>query len=155
MNYPINYKKITDKTEFYSEVMALHKRAEAYLKGFKWCDEIKNCSLYTNIGRVFCIFLFEIENSASREDNFLWVIVGDIPSMYLDTFGPKTTKEVVEEFVGLAEDWIDSIKAGVGVDECYPFNTEPTLELAELLEKKVSFMKSTLMDNMEDIKLKA
>ncbi|MGF7042337.1 hypothetical protein M2273_005609 [Mucilaginibacter lappiensis] len=37
------------------------------------------------------------------------------------------------------------------VDECYPFNAEPTIEIVELLEKRVSFMKNTLLDNMEDV----
>ncbi len=153
MDYPINYKSITSKTEFHSEVIELYKKAENYLNSFEWCQEIRSVNLYTNIGRVFCIFLFEIENTASSEDDFLWIIVGDIPSMYLDTFGIKTTKEVVENYVGLAEDWINNIKAGISVDDCYPFNAEPTLELAELLEKKVTFMKSELIDNIDDITL--
>ncbi len=153
MNYPINYKEITNDIDFYSEVNKLQEEAETYIKSFKWCKDIKNCSLYTNIGRVFCIFLFEIENSASSEDNFLWLIVGDLPAMYLDTFGAKSTKEVVEDYIMLAEDWINNIKAGESIINCYPFNAAPTLEMAELLEKRVSFMKSTLMDNIEDIKL--
>lgn len=154
MNYPITYYDISVDTEFYQELPGQYVKAEAYLKGFAWCKEIISCNLYTNIGRVFCIFLFEIENIASKEDNFLWVIVGDIPSMYLDTFGPKTIKKVVETYVGLAEDWINGIKSGDGVEECYPFNAEPSLELAELLENKISFMKNTLIDNIEEIELR-
>src|ERR1700761_3304853 len=107
MSYPINYDDISVNTEFYSELAEMHKEAENYLKNFKWCKEIKNCSLYTNIGKVFCIFLFEIDNAASIEDNFLWIIVGDIPPMYLDTFGVKTTGEVIETYVDLAEEWIN------------------------------------------------
>jgi len=153
MKYPINYNDINADTEYFTELISLYKQAESYLKGFKWCKEIKSAKVYTNLGRIFCIFLFEIENIESNEDNFLWVVAGDIPTMYLDVFGSKTTKEVVTMYVVLAEDWINGIKTGEGVDECYPFNAEPTLELAELLEKKTSFMKTTLIDNIDDIKL--
>ncbi|MEO6851105.1 MAG: hypothetical protein ABI166_10760 [Mucilaginibacter sp.] len=152
MNYPINYIDINVDTEFYSELEDQYLKAETYLKTFRWCKEIKACSLYANLGKVFCIFLFEIDNTASVEDDFLWIIVGDIPSMYLDTFGAKSTKEVIENYVGLAEDWINNIKAGKDVYDCYPFNAEPTLELADLLEKKISFMKSELIENMVNIK---
>jgi hypothetical protein len=154
MTYPISCKDIPSNTEFYSEVLLLIEEATKYLKSFVWCKKIKDCFLYTNIGRAFCIFLFEIENTQSSEDNFLWVIVGDIPSMYLDTQGPKTTKEVIELYIGLAEDWIENVRKYKAVDNCYPFDAEPTIEMAELLQRKISFMGGTLLDNVENIAIK-
>ena len=73
--------------------------------------------------------------------------------MYLDSYGPRTTREVVEDYIGVSEDWINHIKAEKGVDGCYPFNVEPTIEMAELLEKKVLFMKNELLTNMVDMPL--
>lgn len=151
MNYPLSYKKITADIDFYQELNAIYKEAENYLLGFKWCQEIKNSFLYTNLGEVLCIFLFEITNTQSSEDNFLWVMVGDFPPMYLDVYGAKTTKQVVEDYINLAQDWIDRVKQGNPVNDCYPFNAAPTLELAELLEKKIWFMKNELLNNMTDI----
>ena len=153
MNYPVDFRNVDRTLEFYDEVVDIQKEAENYLLSFYWCREVRNCFLYTNIGRVFCIFLFEIINSSSPKDNFVWVIVGDIPPMYLDTFGPKSTVEVTELYIDLAEDWIACIKEGSSIDECYPFNAEPTLELAELLEKKISFMKNNVIENIEDVML--
>jgi hypothetical protein len=101
----------------------------------------------------FAFFLFEIDNTASVEDSFLWVIVGDIPSMYLDIYGPATTKEVLRRYIELAEDWVFNVKNGLPTDECFPFNVTPTTELAELLEKKISFMGSTFIKNMQDVHL--
>lgn len=151
MKYPVNFKAISTDTEFFQEVITLHREAENYLLDFKWCEKIKNSFIYINLGSVFCIFLFEIVNTQSSDDDFLWVIAGDIPSMYLDVFGARTTKEVVKDYVDLAEDWINNIKEEKSVERCYHFNVEPNIELALLLEKKVSFMKSTLLDNIEDI----
>lgn len=99
----------------------------------------------------YVFFLFEIENSESVNDNYLWVIVGDIPPMYLDIHGPKTTKEVLEDYVELAEDWIEHVKLGKSTKDCYPFKAKPTLEMAKLLEKRTSFIKGTLINNIEDI----
>lgn len=153
MRYPIKYTEIGSKTEFYSEVILLHKEATDFLMSFSWCKSILNSHLYLNLGSTLCIFLFDVENIASKDDNKLWVIVGDIPPMYLDTYGPRTTKEVLEDYVRLAYDWINNVKLGKSVENCYPFKAKPTKEMAGLLEQKVSFMKTTLIDNIDDIPL--
>ena len=131
--------------------MAAHQEAVTYLKSFKWCKEINRANLYINLGKVFCIFLFDIDNSANTEDNLLWVVVGDIPPMYLDTLGPRTTVEVVEDYMRLAQDWIGQVKNGGSIDQCYPVKEYPTVQMAELLEMKISFMKNTLIANIDNI----
>jgi hypothetical protein len=153
MRYPIKYNQITTKTEFYHELTKVYEEAKAYLMSFAWCRKIIQSDIYLNLGSTLCIFLFEIDNGASKDDNYLWVIVGDIPSMYLDIHGPKTTKQVLEDYIRLAEDWIEQVKMGKSIKNCYPFKAEPTLEMATLLEKRTSFMKNTLIENIEDIPL--
>lgn len=153
MKYPIAYNLVTVKTEFYHELAKVYEEAKVYLLGFAWCHKIIESSIYLNLGSTLCIFVFEIENSASNDDNYLWVIAGDIPPMYLDTHGAKTTTQVVEDYIRLAEDWINHVKLGKSIKNCYPFKAKPTIEMAALLEKRTSFMKNTLMDNMVDIAL--
>ncbi len=154
MKYPLAFKSITTKTEFYSEVVEMNKKASDYLSSFDWCRQIKTSSIYLNLGSTLCVFLFEIKNSASNDDNFLWVVVGDIPSLYLDTHGPKTTAEVLEDYTNLADNWVVHIKERKSVKDCYPFMTEPTIEMADMLEKRSLFIKNTLINNIENISLK-
>jgi len=153
MKYPIEYSQVTDKTEFYKELTEMHEEAKAYLMGFAWCHKIIQSYIYLNLGSTLCIFVFKIDNIASDDDDFLWVIVGDIPSMYLDIHGPRTTKQVLEDYIRLAEDWVGHVKLGKSIKNCYPFTTEPTLEMAGLLEKRTFFMKNTLIDNIDDVPL--
>jgi hypothetical protein len=151
MQYPIDVKEIPIKLDYHKEVINAKKEAEVYLNSFTWCKRINKSAIYTNLGRVLCVFLFDIDNTSCKEDNLLWVIVGDIPPMYLDTFGPKTTVQVLEDYIRLSEHWIHQVKIGGPINECYPFNVKPTLELAELLEIRVSFMKNTLIKNIDDL----
>lgn len=151
IKYPISYKEFKPTLQYYPEIVDIHIKAEKYLLSFDWCENIKDSALYVNLGKMFCIFLFEIGNSASKEDDFLWMVAGELPSMYLDVHGCKTIKEVVEGYVELAENWIKHVKTNKSVDECYPFNASPTLEMAELLEKRTSFIRNTLIENIEDI----
>ena len=78
MKYPIDINAITTKIEYYSEVIEMNKKASDYLLSFDWCIKVENSSIYLNLGSTLSIFLFEIENSASSDDNYLWVIVGDL-----------------------------------------------------------------------------
>lgn len=153
MTYPINLKDIDCNIEFYPEVITLYKEAENYLRNFYWCKQIQDCYLYTNIGSAFGIFLFKIINTSSPEDDFLWVIAGDIPFMYLDVSITDTTVGIIERYVDLAEDWVAHIKSGLSMDDCYPFDAKPTIELAELLEARINFMKDSLIPNMEKLTL--
>jgi len=153
MNYPINLKDISDKLEYYDEVIEAHKEASDFILSFYWCFEVKNSSIYTNLGKLLCIFLFEIDNSASEDDNFLWVIVGDLPPMYLDTLGPTTTVQVLEDYADLAQDWIDKVKIGKSVNDCYPFIAAATLEMAELFQVRINLIKHNLIPNIEEISI--
>lgn len=153
MKYPVNTRKIKPDLEFYTEVLEMNKRGETYLESFKWCKEIRDSFLYLNLGSTLCIFLFEIDNSASSEDDFLWVMVGDLPSMYLDVYGSKTTVEVLKRFKALAKDWVSNVKSGLPVNDCYPFNAAPTLEMAEILQKRIDLIRDSIIPNVDEIEL--
>jgi len=153
MKYPISFEAITKDVEYCEEVIKMHDQASTYLKKFEWCKAIKNSTLYLNLGVTLCIFLFEIENLASKEDNFLWMMVGDIPPMYLDVYGSKTTVDVLERYTALAKDWISSIELGESIDDCYPFEAMPTIEMANLLKTRVNLIQNSIIPNIDEISL--
>jgi len=153
MKYPISVDDINYQLEFYDEAIEAHDEAKQYINSFYWCEEIKGSSLYTNLGWVICIFLFDIVNSSSESDNLLWIIVGDLPPMYLDVYGATTTVQVLENYAALAEDWITQIKTGGSVENCFPFKAEATIEMAELLEIKVNQIKNNLIPNIDELSI--
>jgi hypothetical protein len=153
MKYPINIEKLDDSLEFFSETKQLLEEANIYLKEHSWCKEIKQGWLYTNIGRVICIFLFEIDNNQSVEDNFIWVMVGDFPSMYLDTINVKSTKEVIENYIYIVNDWINHVECGETLNDCYPLDASTDPILFELLKKKVGLLEKKILTGIDDIVL--
>ncbi|MGQ7857523.1 hypothetical protein ACUN24_25075 [Pedobacter sp. WC2501] len=153
MKYPININRLGKKLEFIDEVLQQKEYASNYLNKFRWCERIIDCNLYLNFGKILCIFLFEIENASSPEDNFIWVVVGDVPSMYMDVYGPKSTREVLEVYVNLSRDWIDAIEKGEGIEKCFPFDNDPSLELAGMLKSRVDRIEFSIIPDIEDISL--
>lgn len=155
MKYPIITSCIQPDLEFYSEVLKMQKAADDYISGFSCCLSITESSLYLNLGEKLCVFLYEINTSSSNGDRFFWIIVGDLPSMYLDIYGPKTTIEVLEDYVFLYKGWISNVESGFSVKECYPFNAEPILEMANMLKKRVDFIEDSIIPNIDKVELPA
>lgn len=151
MNYPININDIRTSLEFYSEVELLIKEAKAYLKEHSWCKKIYDGWLFTNIGYAINIFLFRIENSQSIDDNLIWVIVGDFPPMYLDTYNISTTIEVVEVYVELTRDWISKAENDESLEDCYPLDAQTDKISIDLLKKKIEFLENKIIPNIEEI----
>ena len=140
------------KTETLTEIeeiqtiLSLYYNAKNYMEDFDWCVSIKKCwydkdfGIYVKIG----IFLFEIEPLNEDIDDFIWVIVGDLPSVYLDK-SITTGQEALEQYCKLMQEWVDNVKAGKSLEECYPVPVDPTIENAELLSSRISFVRRELL----------
>jgi hypothetical protein len=153
MEYPVKTNSINSDLEFYTEVKKMQKEADEYLLAFKWCISIVESSLYLNLGEKLCIFLYEINTTSSNGDKFFWVIVGDLPSMYLDVYGAKTTIQVLEDYVSLSRDWISNVESELSVEDCYPFDASPTKEMANMLKSRLSLIERSIIPNIDSIEL--
>lgn len=151
MIYPIKLDKLNPAIEFYSEVKSLQKEAELFLRNHKWCDKIITGWLFTNIGYAVCIFLFEIVNSDSIEDKFIWVITGDFPPMYLDSYNVSSTTEVVEEYIDIVSDWIENAENGKSLQDSYPLASKTDSGTLQLLKSKVKLLSESILPNIEEI----
>ena len=141
----LKFDTLTEIAEIQS-ILALHNKAKEYLEDFDWCISIKKCwydkehGIYEKIG----VFLFEIEPINDTVDDFVWVIVGDLPSVYLDKRF-TTGKEVLETYCELMQEWADNVKNRKSLDECYPVPVDTTTENADLLSSRISFIRRELL----------
>lgn len=77
-------------------------QAREYLRYQSWCccilDEFYACS----INDVY-LFLFEVDSRKEDVDRFVWVVCGNVPSLYLTTDCCPAPKDVFENYCDLAE----------------------------------------------------
>ena len=141
----INIDRLTEIEETQA-ILSLYYDARSYIEDFDWCVSTKKCwydqgfGIYQKIG----IFLFEIEPLNENVDDFIWVIVGDLPSVYLDK-SILTGQEALEKYCELMQEWIDNVKNGASLDDCYPIPADPTIENAELLSSRIAFIRRELL----------
>lgn len=127
-------------------VLALYDEAKKYLENFTWCFSTKKCwydkdhGIYEKIG----VFLFEIEPQNYTIDDFIWVIVGDLPSVYLDKT-VTTGREALETYCELMQEWADNVKNGKSLEDCYPVEADPTIENVGILSSRIAFIRRELL----------
>jgi hypothetical protein len=102
--------------------------AEKFLESFEWCKAIEEKYFGAGIGGVVAIFLFGIVPARSQVDEWLWVVVGDLPSAYLVTDDCKVPSEALQGYIAEMRKWVSLAKAGRTSSDVIPVNVPATLE---------------------------
>ena len=146
----LNIETLTEIEELQA-ILGLYYDAKNFIEDFDWCVSIKKSwydkdfSIFEKIG----IFLFEIEPLKENVDDFIWVIVGDLPSVYLDK-SITTGQEALKRYCELMQEWADNVKNEKSLEECYPVPSDPTIENAELLSSRIAFLRRELLMQVEE-----
>jgi hypothetical protein len=146
-NFPFDQLK---EVEERNDIPPLYEEAKSFLYSHKWCKKVEK-GWYDedfNILDKLGVFLFKIEPINDDVDNHIWIIVGDLPSVYLDA-SVETGKEALEAYCELMSEWVNNVLKGQSLEESYPVDAQPTEESAELLKKRIAFIKRELLIEAE------
>jgi len=141
----IDLDKLTEVEE-YKTILLLYDEAVAFLERQKWCNKVikgwheKDLSIYEKLG----VFLFQIEPSDESTDIYVWVIQGDIPTVYVDQ-SVTEGGEALKIYCDLMDEWADNVLQGRTLEDCYPVDAEPTADNARLLKKRIAFIRKELL----------
>lgn len=139
----IDFDKLTEIDEF-KAILNLYEEAKTFLENFDWCKKTISCWYDSGIYEKIGVFLFKIEPINKDVDEFIWIIIGDLPTVYLDQ-SVINGQEALKIYCELMKEWADNIIQGKSINECYPIPVDPTKENAELLIKRIEFIKKELL----------
>jgi hypothetical protein len=111
--------------------------AERYLLSFSWCDSIVSAYFGGEVAKILAIFLFNISPARPDVNEWIWIIVGDIPPAYLPLEDCESAMEAFETYIDGMKRWAVPAREGrVGTPEegVPPVNAPATLESAEKVE---------------------
>lgn len=128
---------------------ALLRSAEHYLENFSWNEGIKEKYIGYILAEKIGIFLFMIDKSRTDVDEWIWVIVGDIPPAYMTVDLCKTPAEALDGYIGAMEEWVDAAKNNKSVNELIPVNVTANPENAQLLETRLTFMDEHILPKIQ------
>ncbi len=123
--------------------------AKAFLSSFAWNRGIRESFLGLGVGGVVGVFLFHIVPSRSDVDEWLWVIVGDLPPAYITTENAPNAACALDAYIGAMREWVEAARAGRSVDQLIPVNVPPSLENAENLHTRLEFLKKEILSKSQ------
>lgn len=120
--------------------------ARDYLQSFSWCAAILDGWFTRGIGGIFGIFLFHILPASPDVDEWLWIMNGDLPSIYLSFGDAPSVEEAFREYVAGIRRWVAHVRSGA---EAVPYDVPPiavaeTAERADDLEKRIHSLERIL-----------
>jgi hypothetical protein len=121
------------------------KEAQAYLSAFDWCEAIRESHFGLGVGGVVAVFLFRIIPSREGVDEWLWVVVGDLPPAYLVTDENPTPVSALEAYAEEMKAWVAAAEEGRSVEDFIPVNVPPTHENVEGLKRRLTFLTTEII----------
>jgi hypothetical protein len=129
--------------------------ARGFLQFYKWCEEIREEYVGIFIDGVIGVFLFRITPSSVDVDEWIWVVVGDVPPAYLTCDQCPNPASALDGYIGAMREWVDAARKSKSVAELIPVDVPATPANAEMLSKRLSFLNDrVLSDYRQDLSAK-
>lgn len=138
-----------DDAEDTELLRAMTRSARDYITSFNWCPPISVCYLAFGVGGVAALFLFKFDRKIQDSDDQLWVVIGDLPSAYLVVEADDSPQQAMDRYCELMEQWIAAVRGFSSLDTVFPVSVVPTVENAELLEKRIAFLVAEILPQMK------
>ena len=120
----------------------------AFLSSFRWCERIEDSFFGFGYAQIVAVFLFRIKPTHPDIDDWLWVVVGDIPPAYLVTQGNITPDLALDGYIFEMSRWVEAAKEGRSVTDLIPVNAPATPENAEALQCRLGALKLIIKDTV-------
>jgi hypothetical protein len=119
--------------------------ATNYLSAFQWCKRIVESFFGIGVGGIMAVFLFRIKPSSEHVDEWMWVIVGDLPPAYITVDSAPNPACALDAYIGAMEEWVEAADSGRPVDNLIPVNIAPTSENARKLQRRLKFLDEEIL----------
>jgi len=133
---------------------AFAEEAMDYLNEFSWLTGIKNAYFGIGLGDIFAVFLFEIDPADEEADDFVWVVVGDIPPAYITCENAPNPATALDGYIDAMALWAEAALAGKSVDTLIPVPVPATKEAGLDLQSRLEFLSEHVLSLYEaDLKV--
>jgi hypothetical protein len=128
-------------------LLKLRNKASEYLMSFPWCVSILETYFGDGVGGVVAVFLFRVLPSRPGIDEWLWIVVGDLPSAYFVTDDLKSPYEVLEAYITHRGRWVRFAMEGTAPpDDVMPIHeVAPTPKSGKDLQTRLNTLREHVL----------
>lgn len=150
----IDFSKVTEWREYMklnstlpdvADAIEMRNFARGYVESFRWCESIKHDYVGLLFPGIVSVFLFNIVPTRSGVDDWMWVVVGDVPSAYIACEHAKNPAAALDAYIGAMEEWVAAARVGNNVKGLIPVNVPPSIESADRLQNRLDFLDSKIL----------
>jgi hypothetical protein len=123
--------------------------ARSYLSKHNWCGRIEEEYFGFGVGGIAAVFLFRIRPAKPSVDPLVWVVVGDIPPLYISTDDAPNPACALDAYLGAITHWAKAAIAGGSMKGMPPINADPTKENGQKLMGRIEFIDRELLKPRE------
>jgi len=123
--------------------------AREYLDGHTWCERVDELRFGDGVGGIVAAFLARIVPARAGVDDWLWVVVGDIPPMYLVTDEIETPNQALEAYIEWRREWVTAVREERPLDGLPPANAPPTRANADALASRLDYIENEIIAEWE------
>jgi len=120
-------------------------QARSYVGDHTWCSEVLDSYFGDGFVPYFAVALVRIRPAQPEVDEWLWVIIGDVPPLYLVTDDAPTADDAVRIYIELRDEWVDAVRCGKAMDALAPVNVPPTQEWADELDSRLRLLERRML----------
>jgi hypothetical protein len=124
---------------------ALASDAETFIQNHSWCKAIREFYYGNGYRGIVAIFLFRIEPTRPEVDEWLWVVVGDLPPAYIVIDDRETPSKALEGYIAEVSKWVELAKYGRWSKRFIHVNKPATRENADAVERRLNFLSEVLV----------
>jgi hypothetical protein len=119
-----------------------YTKARAFLLNQKWCFGLGNAYFGEGIGGIVSIFLMELYPVPTGIDQWLWVVVGDLPSAYFVVDECSNPLEALRWYIADRRRWVELAFGGETSPDVMPVDTPANPHYAEMLERRLNILEN-------------
>ena len=122
---------------------------QEFLLTYPWCHGFGEVYFGAGVGGVVAIFLMSIYPVPTGMDEWVWVVVGDVPPAYLMLHQCCTPIDALRGYIALMQEWVDLARDGIQSCEVVPVNMPSTPENAIRLQDRLDLLTNTIVPWLE------
>ncbi len=138
---------ISDRPSYAEVDDRLVERAIFYIETRKWCKKLLRVWLNTNWDDYFAVFYMNIIPDKPTTPEYIWIVIGDLPSAYIYSGYCKDAYEVMKGYVFEMQKWVDRVMNDIPLDETIiPVNVPPEKYWAQKLHNRLEIIREDILD---------
>jgi len=134
--------RLVDDVEVFEDYLG---RALKKIEFYNWCSDVREEYVGMFYPGVLGVFLFRIDPARDGVDEWLWVVVGNLPEAYITSEDCPNAALALERYIGALEDWVEAAENGDSVLDLIPVNVPATPEWAAELNGRLEFLKDRIL----------